>query len=258
MTAGLTLILFIPLLLDYLATFQFVVTNLAEFRELLDIRHTILWNTLTMVGPPLGIYSGFNVINKFSPVEKYKVAERREERQEEKQEEKNNLDDLLLASSPESGIWSKADVKIELVRLKSTANWSVGFLRVLDTSMVYGSIEDEPREIKTAKETRIPAGDYPITFNKADTLLTRKYKERFSEWFTWHIEIQDIPDFDKVYIHIGNDEKDTAGCPLIGFYINYKEGTNGNSTDAYKEFYIYIKEALVLGKTVAIRIKDED
>jgi hypothetical protein len=253
MTIGLSFILFVPLFLDLLETYKFAFTTIEDFKGILDVRHGVLWNILTVVGPPLGVYAGINVLSKFSPVERDRDAERRQAANTN-----NHESPVFNTPAPTLTFWDEADVKLKLVRLKSTNNWSVGYMSVLGTDMVYGTVEDEPRETKVPKETRIPSGDYYIEFNKADTSLTKKYKEMFPDFFTWHLEIVGIKDFDGVYIHIGNTEKDTAGCPLIGFTLDFRAGTNSNSKEAFREFYLYMKNALVNGKKVAIRIIDED
>src|SRR5688572_21621527 len=64
-------------------------------------------------------------------------------------------------------------------------------------------LEDEARDEKVSKETRIPAGKYPIVINRADTGLTLKYRSRYPTWFKYHLMLKDVPGFTGIYIHEG-------------------------------------------------------
>jgi len=53
------------------------------------------------------------------------------------------------------------------------------------------------------------------------------------------IEINGLPNFSFVYIHIGNTFKQTAGCPLCGFGFELVNGDYQvlRSKDAYQMIY---------------------
>ena len=121
-------------------------------------------------------------------------------------------------------------------------------------------IEDEKREIKVKGETRIPAGLYPVKFRKELTPLTKKYRDKYS-WFTYHLELINVPGFTNVYIHIGNFESSTAACQVVG----NKAGFDGNnhfrnyeSTDNFKRLYILVSEVLNKGEKVTYEIIERD
>ena len=118
-------------------------------------------------------------------------------------------------------------------------------------------IEDEPREEKIMGETRIPEGLRKLKINFAKTPLTIKYQNRFP-WFKHHIEIESVEGFTNVYIHIGNTEKDTAGCQVIGKLAAISDGEfiNKESTLLYKEFYESVYPALLDGDTIYYNIKN--
>ena len=121
------------------------------------------------------------------------------------------------------------------------------------------TLEDEHREVKVPGETRIPAGVYEIGFMEADTPLTLRYRRRF-DWFHYHLHIKDVPNFTGIYIHIGNDEKDTAGCVTVQDNANNNQvepGFNGRSTPAFKRIYLTVSRALKRGERVFIEICDE-
>ena len=118
-------------------------------------------------------------------------------------------------------------------------------------------LEDESHPVKIKGDTRIPAGVYFIRFNKNLTTLTRKYRAKFP-WFTWHLEITGIKNFDSVYYHIGNTEKDTAACPLVGQTcdISSGEAVIGRSTAAYESFYKSVSAWLNANEEVIVQITD--
>ena len=76
------------------------------------------------------------------------------------------------------------------------------------------TLEDTFRSEKIAGKTRIPAGTYQISFLRQDTPLTKEYRQRFS-WFTYHLELNNVPNFSNIYIHIGNTHANTEGCILV-------------------------------------------
>ncbi len=100
-------------------------------------------------------------------------------------------------------------------------------------------LEDEHRKVKVRGETRIDAGVYRLKARKVLTPLTKKYRKRY-KWFKYHIEITGLPRHSSTYMHIGNYEKNTDGCPLFGDAPNnnqVKKGFLGSSTIAMKRFY---------------------
>lgn len=120
------------------------------------------------------------------------------------------------------------------------------------------TLEDEHREIKISGETNIGEGLYEVKQRKVDSPMTAKYRERYS-WFHWHLELQNVPDFKYVYIHIGNTEADTNGCILVADNANNNmitRGFNSSSTAAFKRLYLNIVDALTNEDKVFIRVKD--
>lgn len=120
-------------------------------------------------------------------------------------------------------------------------------------------IEDEHRDIKVKGETRITNGRYEIKFRKADTPLTKKYRSKF-EWFTYHLELQNVCNFTNVYIHIGNFESNTDGCLLVNTGVTEKDGEfqGTNSTGAYSKLYKLLSDTLGKEEQVFINIVDEE
>ena len=71
------------------------------------------------------------------------------------------------------------------------------------------------------------------------------------------MQIINVPGFEGILIHIGNSEKDTSGCLLVGLDMIETEGKVGRSADAYKKIYPIISGALINNKKVTIEIVDD-
>ena len=142
---------------------------------------------------------------------------------------------------------------IEQFRFKKTDKVTIGTINFDDGVSMY-SLEDPIRKEKIYGETAISAGTYEIKFREVLSPKTEKYRSRF-EWFTWHLELQDVPNFTYVYVHIGNDVDDTDACVLTGSDANLQTDRLINSTDAYEEFYLKVSKALNSGEKVFIEIK---
>ncbi len=125
---------------------------------------------------------------------------------------------------------------------------------------LYGyTLEDEAREVKVKGETRIPAGTYEIIINKSDTPLTLKYRKRYN-WFKYHLMLKDVPNFQGIYLHIGNKGDDSDGCILLGDGANNNKITSGeiiNSTACFIRFYSELYDYLDQGNKAFITIRDE-
>tara|TARA_R100000541_G_C1897352_1_gene84117 strand:- start:110453 stop:110929 length:477 start_codon:yes stop_codon:yes gene_type:complete len=119
-------------------------------------------------------------------------------------------------------------------------------------------VEDEPREVKVDGETRIHKGKYLLKQRKVLSGMTKRYREKY-DWFKWHLELQDVPDFEYVYLHIGNFERNSEGCLLCNYNIvtSGKEYYGGNSTQAFKDFYEKVNKLLEEGYEVYVDIRDE-
>ena len=118
-------------------------------------------------------------------------------------------------------------------------------------------LEDQHNEPKIPGETRIPAGRYQIKYRNEGGLYG-KYTHRFS-WHRGMLWLQDVPDFDWVYIHVGNDDDDTEGCPVVGdgqIQNVTERGMVTSSVAAYRRFYDIVAGALDRGEPVWIEFED--
>lgn len=122
------------------------------------------------------------------------------------------------------------------------------------------TLEDEFRESKVSKETRIPAGKYEIVIQEVVTEKTKDYQKRYPGWFEKHLMLKDVPGFTGIYIHVGNDDKDTDGCILMGDSADNNSigpGTITNSTACFSRFYKELYPHLKAGGKAFIEIRDE-
>lgn len=144
-------------------------------------------------------------------------------------------------------------MKLHLLRYSDDGDSTQGLLFVDGVFQCY-TLEDEERSIKVKGETRIPEGTYEVKQRKVISGLTQKYRDKYP-WFDFHFELQDVPNFKYVYIHIGNYDDHTDGCILvgdIGYNNKVQEGAIGSSRNAYKRLYRKLKQA----NEITITIKD--
>ena len=146
-------------------------------------------------------------------------------------------------------------MRIRMKRLIATDNATVGMLTY--NGITFGTCEDEHREEKVANETRIPAGTYDIIM-RTDSPMVKRYKQKLGGGYAGMPWLQDVPGFTYVYIHIGNTEKDTSGCILVGNSVNFVGMSVLASTKAYRVLHRSIRSALDAGEKVSITIEDED
>jgi len=150
-------------------------------------------------------------------------------------------------------------MKLDLYRFVSESNYSYGIL-MIDGQVEAFTLEDEHRSQKVKGETRIPMGTFEVKHREVLSGLTKKYRKY--DWFTWHLQLQDVPGFNYVYIHKGNYDTNTDGCILVAntcdLTPNDDRGFIGESTDCFKKVYHRVSEALINGEKVTISIYDKN
>lgn len=149
-------------------------------------------------------------------------------------------------------------VTLTVLRYSDDKTTTVGLLYLNGFFYCY-TLEDTYREVKLAKETRIPAGKYTLDFNRHDTDLTLKYRKRYPEWFQYHLEIKQVPNYTGVYIHNGGNHTHTAGCLLVSdsLSIDGSEKTLTNSRETFRRLYTYLKTEIEKGTPVRVILRDE-
>ena len=107
-------------------------------------------------------------------------------------------------------------MELIIKRLLDDSRSTVGKL-YLDGRLFAGTLEDTRRHKKVPRLTRIPAGRYEIKL-RFDSPMAKRYEELYgTRGMLW---LQDVEDFEWVYIHIGNDDDDSDGCILVGWVIH--------------------------------------
>ena len=143
-------------------------------------------------------------------------------------------------------------MKLELKRFSSQSDTTLGLLFV-DGELECFTLEDEYREEKIKGETRIPEGTYKVEKREVVSGLTKKYRSKYP-WFDYHFMLQDVPDFQYVYIHIGNDDDHTDGCLLVsdGVKSNRFDQNNNLSSSgpAFKRLYQKMSEANIVNISI--------
>ncbi len=150
-------------------------------------------------------------------------------------------------------------MKLEVLRFNSSDDFTTGLLfDVTDNvrSFLCYTLEDEARTTKKWGETRIPAGTYKLTLRSEGGFHSRYLAKFGAEFHKGMIYVNEVPNFEYILWHIGNDDDDTAGCLLVG--KTSQDNFIGSSTAAYKEIYPPIRDAILSGEEVSVKYIDYD
>lgn len=118
-------------------------------------------------------------------------------------------------------------------------------------------LEDQFNEPKIKGETRIPPGRYQIKL-RTEGGMTVRYGKRF-DFHKGMLWLQDVPDFQFIYIHVGNKDDDSEGCLLVGdgqISNVIERGQVTSSVVAYTRLYKTIVDALDAEEQVWITVED--
>ncbi len=153
-------------------------------------------------------------------------------------------------------------IRIIVDRFRSDHDATLSRVRAeaLDGDVLYScfGLEDEARAIKVYGETRIPAGVYKVGV-RTEGGFHRRYSEdrRFRDIHEGMLHILDVPGFDWILIHVGNNDDDTAGCLLVGECADTKRMIITRSAAAYRALYLAVIGAAKAGRLV-IEVQDND
>lgn len=147
---------------------------------------------------------------------------------------------------------------LNMNRFSDSGDCTLGYLREGDELLCF-TLEDEARAVKKFGETRIPAGTYRLRLRTAGRL-----HGIYSERYTFHqgmIWIPEVPNFQWIYFHTGNNDDHTDGCPLVGdmAITNTLEPGGDNllrSRKAYERIYPPIAKAIKNSEVILI-VRDE-
>ncbi|SEL09679.1 DUF5675 family protein [Parapedobacter koreensis] len=127
--------------------------------------------------------------------------------------------------------------EIKIIRVAQGKNSTLSHLYIGGLFACY-LLEDSVRKEKIQGLTCIPEGEYLLSLNSWAG-MNAKYAPKYPKLHQGMIEITEIPNYQLVFIHIGNYHTQTAGCPLTGSYWQLLDGDYQvmHSTAAYK--YVY-------------------
>ena len=134
-------------------------------------------------------------------------------------------------------------MKLKLTRRYKGKTYTVG---TLDIDGVYfcDTLEDKVRDLskeaKVMHRTAIPEGRYRI-----EVTMSPRFKRELPR-------LMDVPHFEGILIHRGNDEDDTSGCILIG--ENKEKGRVINSTGYELSLVTMLKSAIAKGEEAYITV----
>ena len=144
-------------------------------------------------------------------------------------------------------------MELKVVRYFDDGETTAGLL-FIDGKFECDTLEDQYRDEKVMSDTRIPEGTYEIKL-RTEGGHHEKYSKKFPKEHIGMLHITNVPGFQWILIHIGNTEKDTAGCLLVG-KISRATNTLTDSTIAYTNLYKKVATELKEGKKVFIKYVD--
>lgn len=145
-------------------------------------------------------------------------------------------------------------MQITLTRFISSSTGTIGTLAINGKGKCF-TLEDAYHAEKILGHTRIPSGNYEIKL-RDEGGMTKKYANKFPELHRGMLWLQDVPNFEWVYIHIGNTVADTEGCILVGSSADIRKDFVGTSKLTYEGLYREITDVIDLER-VMIQIIDE-
>ena len=155
-------------------------------------------------------------------------------------------------------------MKLKVLRFSSQEDSTSGLLFLESKKgleFLCYTLEDEYRENKISRETRVPAGIYKIELRTEGGFHAR-YTKKYGRMHKGMLHVTNVPNFEYILIHTGNTDEHTAGCLLVGDSqennIIVKDGFIGKSTNAYKRIYPDIAKAIKKGEDVIIEYIDLD
>ncbi|MBO7313563.1 MAG: hypothetical protein J6U48_04985 [Alistipes sp.] len=141
-------------------------------------------------------------------------------------------------------------MKLLLKRIALRDTYTIGKLYI-DNHYFCDTLEDKVRDLnkdgdlndvgegKVAGQTAIPYGTYKVTMD----VQSPKFSQRASyAWCKGYLpRLLNVPHFEGIMIHSGNDATHTAGCILVG--ENTVKGKVLNSMNTLKRLYDILKGA---------------
>lgn len=150
-------------------------------------------------------------------------------------------------------------MELTVYRYSSGKDTTLGMLMINGKFAAY-TLEDEARTVKVKSETRIPTGRYKVELRKEGGHHAR-YSTKFPGIHKGMLHVTNVPGFEWILIHIGNTDKDTDGCLLVGDQSTSNLTEIGNiaySTQAYLRMYNQVIQAFARKEDVWITYHNEN
>lgn len=154
-------------------------------------------------------------------------------------------------------------MELLLKRTHKKENYTIGEL-FLDGKFFCNTMEDKDRGLKdsmseqeiTSKKipslTAIPLGTYNITLDVVSPKYSKvKTYDRIQAKLP---RLEKVKGYSGVLIHIGNTDRDSAGCILVGI-ANSSYTMVTNSTNTFFNLYEELKKAKNKGEVLTIKIE---
>ena len=144
-------------------------------------------------------------------------------------------------------------MKLKLKRIFKGDKYTIGHLYI-NNIYFCDTLEDKvrelPKEPKVYGDTAIPAGTYEIDMNT----VSPKFKNRAwaKKWGGIVPRLKNVPYFDGVLIHVGNNKDDTDGCIIVG--DNQIVGGLVNSTIQFNRLMQRLVDAKKRRESITIEI----
>jgi len=135
-------------------------------------------------------------------------------------------------------------MELILTRFSGGEEATLGLLFVNSKFFCY-TLEDQFNEPKVPGETRIPPGRYKVELRN-EGKMTLRYAKRF-DFHQGMLWLREVPNFQFIYIHTGNNDDHSEGCILVGdgqVTNTVERGTVTSSVSAYRRLYESILGAL--------------
>lgn len=148
-------------------------------------------------------------------------------------------------------------MNIKLVRYSANKESTLGVLLIDDVFQCH-TLEDEYRSEKVMHETRIGEGTYKISL-AAWGDHHKRYGIKFPEFHKGMLILENVPKFQGILIHMGNNDDHTSGCILLGMTANNNKLGDGqvlNSEQAYRLVYPKIANAIIQKIPVTITVEN--
>lgn len=131
-------------------------------------------------------------------------------------------------------------MKLLVKRVALKPDYTIGKLYV-NGEYVSDTLEDAVRDTKIYGKTAIPCGTYRITMD----VVSPRFKDRsWAKPYGGKLpRLIDVPNYEGVLIHVGNTDKDSSGCLLVG-----KNTVVGMVTDSTNTFNMLMDNYLIPAK----------